>query len=300
MSGPLACLNIGCGDRFHPAWTNVDIVPADPSVIAHDIRRGLPFADGTFAVVYHSHVLEHLTREEARALLRSCHRILRPAGILRVVVPDLEQIARAYLAALWRAETGDVNADIDHEWMILELYDQVVRERRGGSFIDLVHASRARNAGFIRERWGLEGERLLEAAAPVPPADTRIASGGGQRAWWWRRLRELMTSPNARRDVLVSRLLGDEYRLLEAARFRSSGEIHRWMYDRRSLARLLVESGFSDPSPRGAAESSVPEWPRFGLDAGPDGRVHKPDSLFMEARRLTRDRLGLDQPGASD
>ena len=53
-------LNLGCGGRRHPAWTNVDLVPAGPDVIAADLRQPLPFAAGSFQAVYAAHVLEHL------------------------------------------------------------------------------------------------------------------------------------------------------------------------------------------------------------------------------------------------
>ena len=46
-------LNLGCGLRFHPAWTNVDFVAADPSVIAHDLRKGVPFKTPTYTVGEH-------------------------------------------------------------------------------------------------------------------------------------------------------------------------------------------------------------------------------------------------------
>jgi len=62
----------------------------------HDVRKPLPWPDGSFRAVYTSHLLEHLYFETARTLLRECRRVLKPGGVLRVVVPDLEDIVRAY------------------------------------------------------------------------------------------------------------------------------------------------------------------------------------------------------------
>src|SRR5690349_21176406 len=93
-------LNLGCGASFHSSWANVDVVARDPTVICHDLRNPLPFAAGAFEVVYHSHVLEHLSREQARFLIAECFRVLRPGGFLRVAVPDLETICRLYLTHL--------------------------------------------------------------------------------------------------------------------------------------------------------------------------------------------------------
>jgi predicted SAM-dependent methyltransferase len=50
-------MNIGCGHRFHPPWVNVDIVPPHPAIRYCDASAGLPFHDGEFDAVYHSHLL---------------------------------------------------------------------------------------------------------------------------------------------------------------------------------------------------------------------------------------------------
>jgi hypothetical protein len=87
-------------------------------------------------------------------------------------------------------------------------------------------------------------------------------------------------------ERLKAKLLGTEdYRALQIGKFRSQGEIHQWMYDRYSLARLLEQSGFSDAAQKTAFDSAIDNWKEFFLDAGPDGTVHKPDSLFMEAHK---------------
>lgn len=66
--------------------------------------------------------------------------------------------------------------------------------------------------------------------------------------------------------------------------FRQSGEIHRVMYDRYSLAALLAEVGFTDVRCVKADQSSIEGFSECGLDVH-DGMTRKPDSLFMEARR---------------
>lgn len=66
--------------------------------------------------------------------------------------------------------------------------------------------------------------------------------------------------------------------------FRQDGEIHRWMYDRFSLGRKLAEVGFVEIAPCRADQSAIERFAEFDLDTR-DGRVRKPDSLFMEARK---------------
>ncbi len=119
-------LHLGCGPIAPPGWTNVDgswsvelarrprlravvaklrLAPRalvdgaaayDPGIRRLDVRRPLPFASGSIDAVYASHLLEHLHRDEGARLLAECHRVLRPGGALRVVVPDLRAIVAAY------------------------------------------------------------------------------------------------------------------------------------------------------------------------------------------------------------
>jgi hypothetical protein len=64
-----------------------------------------------------------------------------------------------------------------------------------------------------------------------------------------------------------------------------SGELHRWMYDRLSLPRLLAASGFDEILVVDEHTSRVPAWESFRLDTELDGSPYKPDSLYVEARR---------------
>ncbi len=63
----------------------------------------LPFEPNSVKVLYSSHMLEHLDRVEARKFLAEAMRVLAPGGIIRLVVPDLQMRARAYL------QTGDAD-----------------------------------------------------------------------------------------------------------------------------------------------------------------------------------------------
>jgi hypothetical protein len=86
------------------------------------------------------------------------------------------------------------------------------------------------------------------------------------------------------RELLLKELLGEEdYQSLEIGRFRRSGEVHHWMYDRYSLQVLLESVGFEQVRVCQANESLIPNFTEYGLDVETDGRVRKPDSLFMEA-----------------
>ena len=276
-------LNLGCGSRFRHDWTNVDVV-AGHGVLAHDLRDPLPFADGTFDFVYHSHVLEHFRFRDAPAFLAECRRVLRPGGVMRVAVPDLERIAREYLAALGRVDADEPGARDDLDWMTLELYDQTVRERSGGAMAAALRREEVPNEAFILSRIGMEGENLL-ATRDVSP-EARLAGRGGlsqiPRAVA-RRVREGFSPARWRAAALQYLLAGEDAESLRIGRFRQAGEVHQWMYDRVSLAAALRQAGFGDITLRAANESFWPDWAEQHLDTEPDGQTYKPDSLYMEA-----------------
>jgi SAM-dependent methyltransferase len=158
-----AMLNLGCGVKMHPRWVNLDfstyarlashprlsraarrigllsatryerLQQVDPNIIWWDLRRGIPFPDGTFDVVYHSHMLEHIPEEQAPAFLRECRRVLKPRGVLRVVVPDLERIVAHYVAAIRLAEVRADQAMPHHREALEDLFGQMVRAEGMGT-----------------------------------------------------------------------------------------------------------------------------------------------------------------------
>jgi predicted SAM-dependent methyltransferase len=274
----LPYLNLGCGSRAHPDWINIDIEPAVPGVIRHDLSRGIPLADRSCAAVYHSHLLEHLRRDDALRMMRECFRVLEPGGIVRVATPDLERICATYLERLAAHRAGDASAAHDVEWMRLELMDQMTREQSGGAMSAFLIDPP--NPAFVELRVGSEARALQS-----PPAGSVFARirRAGLRVALTVSLRRLLA---AVRRGAVTLLIGRAgRRAYDIGRFRLGGEVHQWLYDEQSLAALMIEAGFEQPERRAADESAIPRWREFQLDTGPGGEVIKPDSLFMEARR---------------
>lgn len=256
---PRPLVNLGCGRRRHPDWTNCDLVPDGPDVLTVDITQGLPFDAETCDAVYASHVLEHVAVGEACRFVAEIWRVLKPGGVVRLVVPDLEGIARAYLASLEKAVTDPSPASRDeHRWMTLELLDQLVRDSSGGLMRRWWACDPVPARGFLLERVGEEAASGIAAVAAA-----RDAAG------------EPPLEPDAifQADAPSSRA---------AARFRSSGERHRWMYDRVSLVSLLEEVGFRDALPTDATTSRIAGFEAACLDADEHGRPRKPDSLYVE------------------
>ncbi|MDA8389898.1 MAG: methyltransferase domain-containing protein [Gammaproteobacteria bacterium] len=126
-------LNLGCGPVIADGWINVDgsrrawlvtrlprldrlltrlrvLRPTafTPAVVHHDLRRRLPWPDGSVAAIYAGELWEHLEYPDARGLMRECFRILKPDGVLRVCVPDGVAFWARYLAIF------------DEEWALPE------------------------------------------------------------------------------------------------------------------------------------------------------------------------------------
>jgi predicted SAM-dependent methyltransferase len=162
VPSPMNLINIGCGSVIHSSWKNLDLVPASIDVESCDFRKGIPYPDIFFDACYSSHVLEHLKPQNARNLLSECYRILKSNGIIRIVVPDLETIARTYLLSLEQAEAGIVEAIPNYDWIMLELYDQIVRSHTGGEMQAYLSQSHIPNETFIKSRIGLEYDSFLQ------------------------------------------------------------------------------------------------------------------------------------------
>ena len=94
-AGTGRALNVGTGGKDLVGWINLDETkPGD--VLAR--VPPFPFRDECFDEILMSHVVEHMTLDDGRALIKECHRILKPGGVVTVIVPDGKIISLAYLA----------------------------------------------------------------------------------------------------------------------------------------------------------------------------------------------------------
>ena len=277
-------LNLGCGERFHSSWKNINFISTGKDVMAHDLKQGIPFADNSFDVVYHSHVLEHFPKVEALTFIRECYRVLRPQGILRVVVPDLEQIVRMYLHCLENTSIGSEEWEQNYQWILLEMYDQTVRNKSGGEMFNFLSKQNISNREFVIKRCGVEIENIINNSQKKSFSKDKAENNFKK---FLKHIYRLLRYSNYRHQVVLKLILSPtELDALEIGQFRQSGEVHQWMYDYYSLSSLLKKCGLQEITKRTAHESYIPEWTSFNLDTEPDGSVYKPDSLYMESIKL--------------
>lgn len=184
-------LNVGSGPSSPAAWINFDgswqarfaghawlaglgrralgvELGHWPKGVRHcDIRRGLPFADGSVAVVYASHVLEHLHRADTVRFLAHVRRLLAPGGVCRVVVPDVHAIVTWYLAN--RDEPAAQKTQSSSDLLMHLLMLRAAEARAGNPLLGLVR----RAADLHEHKWMYDQEGLqavFEEAGFARPA----------------------------------------------------------------------------------------------------------------------------------
>jgi len=88
-------LNLGCGPNVAPGWLNMD-VEAAPGAVRGDVRAGLPLADASVDGIAAIHLIQDLAWPQIAPALAEMRRVLKPGGVLRLAVPDLDRAIRAY------------------------------------------------------------------------------------------------------------------------------------------------------------------------------------------------------------
>lgn len=115
----------GCGLSAPKEWINFDASPTlriqktpllnvclkpflkvkfPDNVRYGNIIKGLPIPENSCNGVYCSHILEHLSYDDFQKALLNTYKILKPGGIFRLVMPDLELFVNDYLNKKNRGE----------------------------------------------------------------------------------------------------------------------------------------------------------------------------------------------------
>jgi len=273
-------LNLGCGNKFHKDWINVDMASNSDDVIKANLLKGIPFEDDRFEVIYHSQVLEHIPKHKAKDFMMECYRVLVKNGIIRIVVPDLENIVDEYKRLLiCNLESPSDFSEANYDWIMLEMYDQTVRNSSGGEMAKYLLQKTMINEEYVMRRIGFVGQLIrnfLNSGSPSKATDRHSLNFLNTVKYILlfgkRNINKLFTNKIAQ---------SPEYKI---GKFRLGGEIHMWMYDRYSLSRLLEDCGFNNVKIMDPYKSDIPGWELYELDVKKD-IVYDPTSLFIEARK---------------
>jgi predicted SAM-dependent methyltransferase len=98
-------LNVGSFiNMFYYGWSNTDIL--DIASFAnhygyifkqHDSTKPFPVQDVVVDLIFTSHMLEHLKREDAERFLKECYRMMKPGAHIRIAVPSTGLLMQQYI-----------------------------------------------------------------------------------------------------------------------------------------------------------------------------------------------------------
>lgn len=261
-------VNVACGTRYHEDWINLDFHPDGKKVVRHNLLKGMPFEDNSIDVVYSSHFLEHLTPEQGNNFIGECYRVLKKGAIIRLVVPDLENIARNYIKYLELAKHGQEYDKLS--FVVLELIDQLVRNDNGGQlgkYYQQIQSGKNKEMhDFIKLRTGENfGKEInCKRTITIPKIFNRLIYN-------YLRIVKLLI-PKDMRDLIIDNC--------------SIGEKHKWMYDEVQLTILLRNKGFKMSLKKSFNQSEIQDFNKYMLDINFDGTPYKgEESLYIEARK---------------
>lgn len=261
-------LNIACGDYFilSSSWENIDFAPKSKAIRQADVLKGLPYKDGTFDLVYSSHFVEHISRKDILNFLIECRRILKPGGLIRLVLPNFENIAREYIKNIDRGEL------LFSEFNIIEMIDQCVRAESGGEMV----------------KWFRQNSNNLLQTYITTRTGHNVQSSKNRYKLDFNKfrnitLKKLILKVQSIYSQLLISILPNWFvnnHISNAA----TGEKHLWMYDFNSLSNLLKESQFVSIVETDPYNCSNSDFPVYPLDIDSNNHPRKGlQSMYIEA-----------------
>jgi len=266
-------LNLACGAKVSQKgnWTNVDFSSPVPNVIEMNILKGLNFPNDTFDVIYSAQFVEHLTYDQAVAVMVEVRRVMKPGGILRLVTPDLEELTQEYLKHLSALKAEATPEDVNkYDWIRLEIFDQIVRDHSGGEMVDFIEKCNIETKNYVADRIGYTFSTFSSQNSESAEESNFVK--------FTRKLNKLPSYLLRKMRDLT------ESKMKKVGRFRQCGEVHRYLHDFFSLSKVLSDAGFDKIERRSPEKSEIPDWKLYELDII-KGRVDGPYCLYIEAKK---------------
>ena len=92
-------LHLGCGNKriSGEGWINIDARKLPEVDEVDDVRELAKYKANSVDLIYASHILEHISRREYTKVLSRWYEILKPNGVLRIAVPDIDAVIEHYI-----------------------------------------------------------------------------------------------------------------------------------------------------------------------------------------------------------
>jgi ubiquinone/menaquinone biosynthesis C-methylase UbiE len=265
-------LNLACGDIFVTSalWENCDFAPKSKEVKQVNLLDGLPYSDCTFDLAYCSHYIEHIPKNEVLNFLQECNRVLKPGALIRLVLPNFENIAREYIKNI---DEGNL---VYAEFNIVEMVDQCTRRESGGELTKWYSKTSTDNnlSSYIKSRTGYEinlnrnkPESFLVKFKNLSLIKIKFKS-------------QLVFSQ------FMTSILPRWFQLNHVSKT-ATGEKHLWVYDFNSISNILKQAGFSSIIEKDSHNSLNSLFPVFPLDVNADNETRKgAESMYIEAIKI--------------
>ncbi|HLZ89424.1 MAG TPA: methyltransferase domain-containing protein [Puia sp.] len=92
-------LNVGCGPLSREEFINLDYEWTPTIDIVWDFtKKPIPLPSESLEGIYTEHCLEHITLDACLGTLKDFHRLLKPGGNVRIIVPDAQIYLDLYQA----------------------------------------------------------------------------------------------------------------------------------------------------------------------------------------------------------
>jgi predicted SAM-dependent methyltransferase len=125
---PASSVHLGCGDNRWDGWVDVDIRASIHPDVLLDLRGGFPAPAGSCRYVYSEHVFEHLLLGDALQVFRDVAAALAPGGVMRIAMPDLDELVARYGADDWRDQAWLEAPEYAHVDSPARMLNMAVRE----------------------------------------------------------------------------------------------------------------------------------------------------------------------------
>jgi len=278
----MKCLNLACGPIYltEAHWLNIDFTAVGRDVKGHDLLSPLPFQDDEYDLVYCSHFLEHIPRRYIHSFLSECKRVLKPGGIIRLVLPDCEEMFATYL------DLRSKGLHHEADFVMIEIIDQCVRDQGGGelgAFYSMVSSMASGQKAYWHDFMAHRNGETLEVNLPEPQSLASIDASCNSLPV----LSAFLGSIQLRVRYIAHRfglkLLLPAFKRHNVS-FASIGEKHCWLWDFHQVKAALELSGFSAVCRQSHLSSQYAMFPFFPLDATANGLPRKgKESMYVEA-----------------